>query len=542
MVFPGDDTSPPYADSGTNLGSEASASGPILPVGGGYGTGDGFRFSARTCLALLPLLEETAIDYELTFLESYNLAPCSFRPRSIEGKREALKLKLCTTLCAETDRIVANMGSLRSSFSDTLRNQTPATADVTCPPPFPSPESDPGKRPEPVSVLNDVDFCELNPVSFLESIKAIPTTKMHGNREVCYMGKQPYYYGRNTRHLAAEYPDNSIIDGIFEKMSQHVPTFNKDNYSLLVTVYKDGKSYISPHSDNERSLMPGSMIYTVSLGASRDILFTNEVGRVDPRSHRADHGSVSAMSQESQQVWLHEIKPDRSVSEQRVSLTFRHMKAADQLSEELESSSISSQRPALQHPTTQSPEPQPMRRTLFLTDSILSGTPPYLLAAPNHTCIKKINYKLVEIFDYEGQFGYTDQVVLSGGVNDLDKYGYNAQTLSLAIENRLVFACRRNPDTQFVFNSILRTSHGRLNKEIVGFNRFMSDLCTRVHNLTFFDSDGVLARANLREVIFPKSRENRYGNGIHIVLEARKVIVRDLASCLRALAKPRRVN
>ena len=187
-----------------------------------------------------------------------------------------------------------------------------------------------------------------------------------------------------------------------------------------------------------------------------------------------------------------------------------------------------------------------MRRTLFLTDSILSGTPPYLLAAPNHTCIKKINYKLVDIFDFEGQFGYTDQVVLSGGVNDLDKYGYNAQSLSLAIEDRLVLACRRNPNTQFVFNSLLRTEHERLNKEIVAFNRSMFGLCTRVHNLTFFDSDGVLTRAcsmgRLREVLFPKSRENRYGNGIHIVLEARKVIVRDLASCLRRLAKTRRVQ
>ena len=281
MTNPSDVTPP--AVSCTTSGSEASASGPFAPVGG-YGEGDGFRFSARTCLALLPLLDEQTIDNEITFLGSYNVAPPSFRPRTIEGKREMLKLQLCSTLCAETDKIVQNFDSLRASFSDALRNQLPTEHVTDSAPPFSdfkiSQEADPGNLPEPVSVLNDIDFVDVDTINFLDSIKSIPTQRMHGNRQVSYMGKQAYSYGRHSKHLPADYPDNPIIDNIFEKLSIHDSTFTKTNFSCLITLYRDGKSYISPHSDNEQSIVDGSNIYTVSFGATRTVLFTHEVGRV----------------------------------------------------------------------------------------------------------------------------------------------------------------------------------------------------------------------------------------------------------------------
>ena len=65
----------------------------------------------------------------------------------------------------------------------------------------------------------------------------------------------------------------------------------------------------------------------------------------------------------------------------------------------------------------------------------------------------------------------------------------------------------------------------------------MYDLCCRVPNLIYFDSHAVLKKAKLRQVLFPKEKDSRYGNGIHVVLDARKVVVRELAGQLRSLAR-----
>ena len=59
----------------------------------------------------------------------------------------------------------------------------------------------------------------------------------------------------------------------------------------------------------------------------------------------------------------------------------------------------------------------------------------------------------------------------------------------------------------------------------------MRGICSRVANLTYFDSHNVLITSGVRNVI------NNTGNGIHITFEARKAVTKSLASKLRLLAK-----
>ena len=533
---PDDVTTTPFAESGTIPGSEVPASGPISPVGGGYGNGDGFRFSARTCLGLLPHLDEKTLDDEITYLQNYNLAPLSFRPRNIEGKRDFLKLHLCTTLIAESDQINRNCLFLRSSFSDAV-GQT-STSHVSQPPlehvthSRPTPPVPQVPLPEPVS-LSDFNFSDIS----YDDIEAMFTwessQKMSGNRQVLYFGSAPYSYGKYAKHEATPYPEHPLFDRIFNEIGARDPEFTKHKFTCLVTMYKDGKSYILPHSDNEDSIDPDSTIYTLSFGDTRTLHFTNEKGRLSPTALRLEHGSVNTMTRASQDFWRHEIRPERESAGPRISFTFRLLR--------LPSDAPIQPPPTQSNQTATETEPVTVKRSLLLTDSILSGTPPHLLAATNHQCLKKLNYRFEHVFNYEDEFEYTDQVIISCGVNDLHKYKHTAQSLFELSGRRLEFNCKKHPNTQFVFNSVLLTEIPWLNVEIENFNRYMFKLSGAISNLHFFDSHASVKRARLEgrleEVYVPKERDARYGNGIHITFAARKLVVSELARYVRSLAR-----
>ena len=521
---------------GTIPGSEVPASGPISPVGGGYGNGDGFRFSARTCLGLVPHLDEKTLDDEITSLQNYNLAPLSFRPRNIEGKRDFLKLHLCTTLIAESDQINRNCLFLRSSISEAVEQTSSIrvapqhpTEYVTdsCPPPF-TPQV---QLPDPVSFL-DFNFSDTNYDDIAAMFDWGTGQKMSGNRQVLYFGNLPYSYGKYSKHEATPYPESPLFDRIFTEIGARDPDFTKDKFTCLVTLYNDGKSYILPHSDDEACIDPDSKIYTVSFGATRTLHFNNEKGPLTPTSCSLEHGSVNVMTRASQNFWKHEIRPEREVEGPRVSFTFRYLRSPSDA--------------PIQTPSTQSnqtvaeTEPVAVKRSLLLTDSILSGTPPHLLAATNHQCLKKLNYRFEDIFKYEDEFGYSDQVIISCGVNDLHKYRHTANSLFELSGSRLAQSCKAHPNTQFIFNSVLLAKSMQwLNDEIDQFNMLMFKLCSAIPNLHYFDSHAILKKARLEEVYVPQERDSRYGNGIHITFGARKVVVAALARYVRSLARSR---
>lgn len=102
-------------------------------------------------------------------------------------------------------------------------------------------------------------------------------------------------------------------------------TGQKVNF-VLCNYYADGKSYISPHSDDQRDLVEGSQILSLSLGASRDFVFTSRGGRTKARttmSVRLDHGTVLSMGGQTQRHWKHGLPKRLRVDKARVNMTFR---------------------------------------------------------------------------------------------------------------------------------------------------------------------------------------------------------------------------
>ena len=497
----------------------------------GYDLRDGFRLSAKTCLALLSRLSEQELDEELDYLAAYypDLANRTRIKGGKEAKQNFLQFNLFCTLQKENDKIVKNINLLLRSVSDlkTTKHDT----DIGSPDPAYHAAYHNASLadnltagnvilPSAVSKL-DVSFSSFNVDDVIKCFNF--TTKESGNRSTCYFGAHSLEYGR-TKHRPQPYPDSCpLFNDIFSKIYAFDSTFKPKNFTCLVTLYPNGNSYIPLHSDDEISIAGGSNIYTVSLGSKRTLNFINQVGKLKPEAHEFDHGSVYVMTAESQNIWKHEIRPEPHEDKPRISLTFRHIPGPTD----------GTTTPDNNESPSESDSP---KRVLFLTDSILSGTPPHIISPQNHIAVKKVNYQLENIFNFEPEFKFTDQVVISAGVNDLHKFNHTAESLADTIARRLRNTCAAHPKTHFLFNSLLLTKFDWLNREIDRFNDYMFDICKGVHNLTYFDSHAVLKTANLGAVLFPSERNGRYGNGVHITFEARKAVTRALASKLRSLA------
>ncbi|MCK0179686.1 alpha-ketoglutarate-dependent dioxygenase AlkB [Flavobacteriaceae bacterium S0862] len=95
--------------------------------------------------------------------------------------------------------------------------------------------------------------------------------------------------------------------------------------SVLLNRYRDGNDSISWHTDAEKELGENPVIASVNFGAERKFQLkhkeTNE--RIDIL---LKHGSLLIMQGELQHYWKHQIPKSKTVSQERVNLTFRVIK------------------------------------------------------------------------------------------------------------------------------------------------------------------------------------------------------------------------
>ena len=304
-----------------------------------------------------------------------------------------------------------------------------------------------------------------------------------------------------------------------------------------IPAYDTGKDYIPFHSDDEKSIVPGSNIFTVSIGQARSLVFQNIKGPLLPVPERPtfplEHGSVHAMSQVSQLYWQHSV-PQSQIRNcgPRVSLTFRRLV-------EVQRSSI----PPIRQPAQPPPPPPPTtstpssnnrpKRLLFLTDSIHLPFPCEMFHDPEQlVCVKKENYELTNLHKFESEFPYTDYVFISCGVNDLSRLGetWDARNIFAYMRDLIELYSVKFPNTKFIFNSLLTTNIGRwLNIEI---NKLNIDLFKfslgPVSNFWFFDSHHVaLSLSNRGTRVLDPSR-----NGVHITFNAKREIWSVICRCI----------
>ena len=90
----------------------------------------------------------------------------------------------------------------------------------------------------------------------------------------------------------------------------------------LINRYEGPNSSINQHSDNEKCIARNSNIFTISIGQSRTVDFTNCITG-ENSSLRVDSGSMYSMTRLSQEFYEHRVDPDEEATDVRYSLTFR---------------------------------------------------------------------------------------------------------------------------------------------------------------------------------------------------------------------------
>lgn len=101
--------------------------------------------------------------------------------------------------------------------------------------------------------------------------------------------------------------------------------------SVLANLYRDGRDSMGWHADDESELGRDPVIASLSLGAERDLLFRrSDRGSRDARSRKLalTHGSLLLMTGSTQHNWQHALPKRTRVSEPRINLTFRLIRAS----------------------------------------------------------------------------------------------------------------------------------------------------------------------------------------------------------------------
>ena len=463
---------------------------------------------------------------------------------------------------------------LAQTVGESEKDKSPVTPNSTTPSPtrsaeldpdetaFFSPRSSPKQRlegdhdtpssPGPISLpesvcqfIPELPFADLTVENVRETIPFEVT--LRGGRKVSYYGPEPYSYGKTT-HRSNPYLAGPLFERIFESLTPILGNdFTKENYSCLATLYENGSVGIPHHSDNESQIASDSTIHTISLGGKRTLQFRSTTGLFFEHNVELPHGSVYSMTTASQSAWSHSIVREQSISDPRISLTFRRMRSSDQAETD------STPHPAVERPVTVPPikPPTPIkpliamgthRRILLLTDSVLKDTPEHIfsrIADGSYRCVKKVNYELANIFNFEPEFKYSDAVVIACGVNDLARYGRRPEVLADMVAQRLATTCGKHKNTTFVFMSILSTGYDWLNTAVSRFNEYMFELAAKVPNLLFFDSHQVILDSSLCRPGARYTVLRRDGDGVHITFEARKLVTNQLVRGIESIAAGR---
>jgi alkylated DNA repair dioxygenase AlkB len=141
-------------------------------------------------------------------------------------------------------------------------------------------------------------------------------------RLIAWGGERPYRYSGQTLEPRALTPHLlPVLEAVHVRT--HVP-FNH----VLVNRYRDGMDSMGFHADDEAELGENPLVATVSLGATRRFVLRPRRGRdTEPLAHELAHGSLLIMGGTCQRQYHHGIPRQPAVRQERVSLTFRWLRA-----------------------------------------------------------------------------------------------------------------------------------------------------------------------------------------------------------------------
>lgn len=123
--------------------------------------------------------------------------------------------------------------------------------------------------------------------------------------------------------------EDEYLKKLMEFVNSHYQKFFEDSKheynQLLVNWYMDGNAQIGPHSDDEKQLVNGSPIYSVSFGATRDFVVKSKTTPYR-REIKVHSNQVLVMCGEMQKHFTHSVPIRKGVKTSRINCTFRMFK------------------------------------------------------------------------------------------------------------------------------------------------------------------------------------------------------------------------
>ena len=327
-------------------------------------------------------------------------------------------------------------------------------------------------------------------INFLKEQVELKRFTSENGHSVLSFGEPYTYVGAKGENNSTTIPPllMSIIQSFSTKLRlKHTPNSVLINHYTSTSVSpnldnEDVNSYLPFHSDDEAVIQPDSSIVTISLGESRTLTFqaihndTEEQKTLTP-----SHNSVYTMTRSSQGWYKHGIQPAES-SEDRFSLTFRCVSQKNKRSVIIQGDSN--------------------------TKNIKFGTG---LGTVGET-YPGLRRKAAKVSDItpESCIGYSNAVLVCG-TNDL-RVGYvrdesDIRKIVDVYKFKLQEIKQLCPSCKVFVVPVLPTRNTRMNKNIVCFNRMLSEMLNQMcfkdvffpGVYSFLDSKGLLSSRLTRE-------------------------------------------
>lgn len=127
-----------------------------------------------------------------------------------------------------------------------------------------------------------------------------------------------YSYSGTTKQ-AHEWSD--LLLGLKEVVQERT---GAEYNSCLLNLYHSGGEGMGWHSDDEKEIVAGSSIASLSFGAERKFSFKHKETK-ETVSVMLEDGGLLDMRGRTQRYWVHQLPKTKKVSEPRVNLTFRRV-------------------------------------------------------------------------------------------------------------------------------------------------------------------------------------------------------------------------
>jgi alkylated DNA repair dioxygenase AlkB len=138
------------------------------------------------------------------------------------------------------------------------------------------------------------------------------------------------WYGPPYTYSNISWPNTPIPEFLQPIFKQLENDWNFGFNAVLLNYYRDGRDYMGWHRDNEVEIDP-TLIASISLGASREMLFRRTNDHRDKRKIMLEHGSLLLMKN-CQQHWEHALPKRLRIGEARLNMTFRKVRSAQSVS------------------------------------------------------------------------------------------------------------------------------------------------------------------------------------------------------------------